>query len=119
MLRLIRKDETREFEAAGTTFVVKLQSHAAARNLRLKHSNRGRVDEKAMAAELFQEHLVGWRNLADAEGALIPFDPKLVLMVVDALPDDVIMLITAKIREPQVAHSEALGNAPPSSASAS
>lgn len=119
MLRLIRKDETAEVAIGETTFVVRLQSHAEAKALRLRHATRGRVDEAKLGADFWGAHLVGWRNLGDADGEPIPFDPKVVLTVVDALPDDVIMVLTARIREPQVAHKEALGNGKPSSVSAS
>ena len=119
MLRLIRKDETVEVAVGGTTFVVKLQSYAEARALRLRHSSKGRVDEEALALDLWKRHLVGWRDLANADGEVIPFDAGLVPDVINNLPDDVIMLLTMRIREPQAAHAKALGNSLPSSASAS
>lgn len=108
MLRLLRKSETVEVPIGGTTFKVLLQSHGAARALRMKHTKRGRVDEEAMAAEFWRTHLVGWKDLAAADGTAAPFAEAVVLEVVDALPDDVISLLTAKVREPQVAAQEAL-----------
>jgi hypothetical protein len=119
MLRLIRKQETVDVALGTTTFKVRLQTHGEARALKIKHSRRGMVDQEAMAAEFMSTHVVGWQNLADADGNVIPFDPALVLQVVDALPDDVISLLTLRIREPQAAVTEALGNGKPSSASAS
>lgn len=119
MLRLIRKDETAEVVLGETTFVVRLQSHGEARALRTRNLKRGRVDDEALSADFWARHLVGWRDLANASGEKIPFDAALVLEVVGALPDDVITLLTTKIREPQVAHQEALGNGQPSSVSGS
>ena len=120
MLRLIRKGETTNVPLGDTVFKVRLQAHGEARKLRVKHSKRGLLDEEAMSAEFWTTHLVGWENLANGEAReRIPFADGLVLEVVDSLPDDVITLLTRRIREPQIAVSEALGNSPPSSVSGS
>ena len=120
MLRLIRKGETVDVPLGDTVFKVRLQPHGEARRMRVKHSKRGVLDEEAMFSDFWTTHLVGWKDLANGESAeRIPFAAGLVLEVVDSLPDDVITLLTRRIREPQVAVSEALGNSPPSSASGS
>lgn len=108
MLRLLRPTETIDVDVGGTTFTLRLQSHSAARALRIKHTKRGRLDEEAMAAEFWKDHLVGWKSLADASGKPVEFHASRVLEVVDALPDDVIALLTVRAREPQFATAEAL-----------
>lgn len=133
MLRLLKKTETVDLTIGGTTFTLRPQSHGAARALRLRNTKRGRVDEETMAADFWKTHLVGWKGLADVDGNEVPFPAAVegetpaqaavrhlvVIDVVDALPDDVISLLTAKIREPLEAAHRALGNGTPSSANAS
>lgn len=113
-LRLIREAETVERTIGGTTFTVQLCPHGAYKRLRAKHSARGRVDQEALSGELLATHVVGWRDLADAEGADLPYAPSLVAEVLLALPEVVTMDLLAAILEPATKASEALGESTPS-----
>lgn len=116
-IRLIRDTDTIDVPIAGTTFKIRPMSHGRARALRAKHTHNGRFEQEAFASAVWEESLVGWEGLLDADGKEVPFDADTLADVVAALPDAVAGVLMVKAASVESAVDAALGNSPRSSAS--
>lgn len=142
-LRLIGQDERSTVTLGGTRFVVRKVPHGTAEEFRRKFTTRGRIDERALDRALWLHVLVGWEELYNPSGALVPFSTELVpwpdpltgevpvdpdtgkprtaplpFVVAKSLPQDIVDLLLGEARGAEVKVHEALGNSAPSSRNA-
>ena len=110
MLRTIKAEDVQQRAFGETVFDVKLCPHGRFKALRIKHSRAGRVDQEALNGELLATHVVGWKDLSDADGKEIPFRSEIVAEVLLALPETVVMDLLLAVLQPATKVAEALGN---------
>lgn len=125
MLRLRRKGETFELSIGrnaeggeATVLVGRYLSHGDLLDLKGRATRRGVVDEKSLDALFYEDTLVGWRELYDADGNLVPYSRARAAEVGAALPEDVAQLFAHKARSPDFKWQDAMGNSSGSSPAA-
>ena len=102
-VRLVGKDEGLTHYVGDTKFELTRLHSGRARLLRKRATPKGKgkePDPEQLHKLILTECLTGWENLEGEDGKLIPFSEENRIVVLDALPGDVVAEIVEKITSP-------------------